>query len=401
MLDQERVSTKIQKFQPSLTLGLKALVEERKAKGLPVYDFGLGETKGELSTPIREAGEQAFRTGQTMYDDPGGIPELREEVLKWLGVEKHYDPKCVVITCGAKQSLFNIFLAVCNPADAVLFDCAPWVSYQPLAVAAYAMPILVLPQHDKYAKVTTKDLERNLGMRPHAKLFLLNNPCNPTGQLYEAHEVEALLKVCVEHRIYFVLDRLYWRLLFDGRSYPSPRIDKETLPWVIQVDGLSKNWRRTGGLRIGWSVSSPDIADAMRNLQSHYTAGPAIPTQKAALAAISGGYDNDLVQELQQLRDRLLQETKDIPYLKLWPTPATFYSFWDVRKCFGKQTPEGEVLRTSNDVAKYLCSHAGVVTASGSAFFQEGYLRFSFATTEEQLVAGVQSAKQAMEKLKT
>jgi len=184
VLDHERISTKLGKFRPSLTLALKALVGERVAAGLPVHDFGLGETKGDLAPHIREAGERAFHEGRTMYGDPSGLPEVRRTVLEWLDLGDHYDLDSVVITAGAKQSLFNIFLAICNPADIVLFDAAPWVSYQPLAVAAYATPIMVLPSAGDASrlKVTPEDLRRNLRMRPHAKGIhfvqsLVFNPC--------------------------------------------------------------------------------------------------------------------------------------------------------------------------------------------------------------------------------
>lgn len=395
MHEHERISTKISKFRPSVTLALKALVEERRRQGLPVYDFGLGETKGPLNPRISEAGARAFQEGDTSYADPAGIPELREEVLRWLGLEGQYDPERVLITSGAKQSLFNVFLTLCNPADGVLFDAAPWVSYQPLATAAYAFPVMVLPQQSRWLKVTARDLERNLAARPHVKLFLLNNPCNPTAQLYEPEEVEALLRVCVAHRIFFVLDRLYWRVLFEGRTYPEPRVDDETRPWLIQVDGLSKNWRRTGGIRIGWTVAPPDVAAAMANLQSHYTAGPAVPTQRAALAAIAHPYQGWMIEELSAKRELFRSAAEFMPRVEIWPTPATFYSFWDVRRCLGCATPDGQVLRTADDVAAYLCRSAGVVTASGGSFFQEGYLRLSFYTADEEIVAGMNAAREA------
>lgn len=398
MNEYERVSVKLGKFRPSLTLELKRLASERLGQGLPVYDFGLGETKGDLAEHIRDAGIRAYEEGRTMYGDPAGIPELRHAVLEWLGLTSEYDIDSVVITAGAKQSLFNIFLAICNPADAVLFDAAPWVSYQPLAISAYASPIMVLPRAGtaNRLKVSAEDLRRNLRMRPHAKLFLLNSPVNPTGQLYSADEVEALLQVCVEHRVYFVLDRLYWRLVFDGDDYPEPRIDEETKPWLIQVDGMSKNFRRTGGLRVGWSVGPADVTRAMVNLQSHYTSGPAIPTQHSALAAVSARYDSELRASLQDKRDLLQREARALPHVGVWPTPASFYSFWDVRELLGKRTPEGQTLLTSDDVSHYLLRGAGVVTGSGAAFMQDGYLRISFATPDEHIVKGVRAAAEVL-----
>jgi aspartate aminotransferase len=397
----ERVSPKLSKFRPSLTLALKALVEERRARGLPVHDFGLGETRGHLDPSIREAGEAAFRTEDTMYGDPAGLPELREEVLRWLGLEDRYGPGQVVISAGAKQSLFNLFLAVCSPGDVVLFDAAPWVSYQPLAAAAYATPIQVLPADGDRGllKVGPEDLRRNLRMRPYARLFLLNNPVNPTGQLYSAEEVEALLRVCVEHRVFFVLDRLYWRLVFDGGPFPEPRLDEETLPWVVQVDGMSKNFRRCGGMRIGWSVAPEDVTRAMVNLQSHYSSGPAIPTQRASLAALRAPYRGVLRDELRRKRDLLLGAAREVPLVRIWPTPASFYSFWDVRPAFGRRTRDGRVLRTSDEVAAWLVEAEGVVTASGSGFLQDGFLRLSFAGAEESILPGMEAARRAFASL--
>jgi aspartate aminotransferase len=401
MLDSERISYKLNKFGTSSTLELKAVAIERMKRGLPVYDFGLGETKGLLAPHIRDAGARAFLEGQTMYADPAGTPELREAVLRWLRLEGHYGIENVVISAGAKQSLFNIFLAVCNPADCVLCDAAPWVSYQPQAVAAYAFPVMVLPAagEKNYLKVEPSDLRRNLKMRPHAKLFLLNSPVNPTGQLYSAQEVEALIEVCVEHRIYFVLDRLYWRLVFDGKQYPEPRLDEETKRWLIQVDGLSKNFRRTGGIRIGWTVAPADVSRAMASLQSHYTSGPAVPTQLAALAAIDCPYDSELCRELEGKRNLLVREAKLLPNIEIWPTEAAFYSFWDVRGLFGKRTPQGTVLSSSDDVARYFLTEAGVITASGTNFMQDGFLRLSFATPDDHIEGGVAALAEAIAKL--
>ena len=402
MQPNERISAKLSKFHTSLTLALKARTEARREEDLPVYDFGLGETKGELAPYIREAGRKAFTEGHTMYADPAGLPELRAEVLKWLGLDKVYDIVNVVITAGAKQSLFNAFLAICNPADAVLLDAAPWVSYQPLVTAAYGFPVAVIPTGgaENGLKTEPHDLLRNLRMRPHAKIFVLNNPVNPTAQLYTRDQVNALLQICVEHQIYFALDRLYWRILFDVDEYPEPRIDPETKKWLITVDGMSKNFRRTGGLRIGWTVAPDDVAVAMVNLQSHYTAGPARPAQDAALSAIRHPYTGDMVRELRKKRDLLHAEAKDMPHIRIWPTPATFYSFWDVRGAFGKKTPDGEILETSDDVSQYLVEHEGVVTASGSAFLQDGYLRLSFAIEEQTIRDGMAAARRALEGLR-
>ncbi len=398
---EERIAAKLKHFRPSLTLELKRIVQERVAGGLPVYDFGLGETKGDLAPRIGEAGARAFHEGKTQYADPTGLPEVREAVLRWLELEERYGVENVVITSGAKQALFNLILAVCNPGDAVLFDAAPWVSYLPQAAAASTRAVVVSPKAGdaNYLKITGDDLRRSIEREPGAKVFLLNSPVNPTGQVYHPDEVEALLQVCVERRVYFLLDRLYWRIMFDGKAYPEPRVDEETKPWLIQVDGLSKNFRRTGGIRIGWSVAPTDVTRAMVNLQSHYTSGPAVPTQHAALAGIACPYSDELRDDLQHKRDLLLREASKMPGVKVWPTAGAFYSFWDVRALIGKRAPDGSTIKGSDDLAAYLLREAGVVTASGAAFEQDGYLRISFATPDDHITGGVAAAAEALAQL--
>jgi len=398
---QERISNKLKHFHPSPTLELKRIVQERLAAGLPVYDFGLGETKGDLAARISDAGARAFHEGRTQYADPAGLPEVREAVLQWLALEDYYGVENVVITSGAKQALFNAILAVCDPGDTVLFDAAPWVSYLPQAAAASTRAVVVSPRAGdaNYLKITGDDLERALEREPGAKVFLLNSPVNPTGQVYNADEVEALLRVCVEHRVYLLLDRLYWRLMFDGVEYPAPRVDEETKPWLIQVDGLSKNFRRTGGIRIGWSVGPADVTRAMINLQSHFTSGPAVPTQQAALAGIACPYSTELRDDLQSKRDLLLREAPKLRGVKVWPTAGAFYSFWDVHALMGKRAPDGSTIKGSDDLAAYLLKKAGVVTASGAAFEQDGYLRISFSTPDDHITGGVAAAAEAFAQL--
>lgn len=397
-----RNSAKLAKIRTSLTLQLKEIASSRESQGLPVYDFGLGETKGDLAEHLRAAGEDAFRNQDTMYADPAGLPELRDAVLNWLGQAGSYRRENVIITAGAKPSIFNVFLAVCNPGDVMLMEGAPWVSYAPLAYCTYTTPIMVLPLEKKeknFLKVTPEDLLRNIKLRPHARLFLLNSPCNPTGQLYSAQEIDTLLNICVEHEMYFVIDRLYWRIVFDGESYPEPRIDDKTKDWLVQIDGLSKNFRRTGGLRMGWTVGPADLIKQCISLQSHYTSGPAVPMQRVAQAAITADYDDEMVRDLEQKRNLLQEGARDIPHVNIFPTPAAFYSFWDVRDAIGMKTPQGELLASSDDVASYLMNSEGVITASGTGFFQDGYLRLSFHNSEEVITQGMAAARRAFEAL--
>jgi len=401
MTDRPRIAGRAGRHPPSLTLELKRIAAELAARGRPVWDFGLGETKGDLAPHIRDAGSRAFLDEHTQYGNPAGLLELRQAALRWLDLGE-YGTDDVVITGGAKQGLFNVFLALCSPGDTVLVDSAPWVSYLPMIDAAGARAQVVQPAAGarNHLKTSAADLGREFDAHPGARLFLINSPVNPTGQVYTAAELEALLAVCVERRAFFVLDRLYWRLVFDGAEFPPPRVDAETKPWLIQVDGLSKNFRRTGGIRIGWTIAPTDLTHAMVNLQSHYTSGPPIPTQLAALAGISKPYDPELRNDLERKRNLLRDATCRIPQLSVWPTAGAFYSFWDVRSCFGKETPNGTPINSSSDLARYLLDSAGVVTAPGSAFCQEGYLRISFATPDDHITNGARAVGEALAALR-
>lgn len=389
-------------FQASPTLGLKAVADHRRAQQLPVYDFGLGESTGTPDPAICGAGSDAFHSGQTMYADPAGLPDLRRAALRWLNLDTEYALDNAVICSGAKQGLFNILLSICNPGDRILLDAAPWVSYQPMARAVSVDPIRVTPRapRPRSLKIRPADLAAAIDRHPDAKLFIFNNPVNPTGELYDQDEVDALVRICAERRVYIVLDRLYWRILYDGVPYPAPHLTDATRDWVIQIDGMSKCFRRTGGLRIGWSVAPDDVAHAMIALQSHYTSGPAVPTQLAALTAIDRPYDCDLRDDLQHKRDLLAHHAATIPNVDVWPTAATFFSFWDVRAALGHTTPDGAYIDSSDQLAAYLLHDAGVLTISGGAFMQAGYLRLSFATSEQQIVEGMRAAHAALAALR-
>ena len=402
MVTRRRLADKLSMFHASPTLGLKAVATQRRARQLPVYDFGLGETNGKPDPAICGAGSDAFHTGQTMYADPAGLPELRRATLRWLNLDTDYSTDNAVICSGAKQGLFNILLSICNPGDRILLDAAPWVSYQPMARAVSVEPIVVAPRvaRPRSLKIRPADLAAAIDRHPDAKLFIFNNPVNPTGELYDQDEVDALVRTCAERRLYVVLDRLYWRILYDNIPYPAPHLTDATRDWVIQIDGVSKCFRRTGGLRIGWSVAPDDVARAMIALQSHYTSGPAVPTQLAALAAIDRPYDSELRVDLQRKRDLLTRHAAAIPHIDVWPTAATFFSFWDVRPALGHTAPNGATIDSSDQLAAYLLQDAGVLTISGGAFMQDGYLRLSFATDDQQIVDGMRAAQAALAALR-
>lgn len=396
-----QLARKIQLFGTSRCLDAKRKVIERRRAGLAVYDFGLGEAKGGINGEFAEAGKQSLAAGRTEYVDPQGLLELRRQIISWLGVERNYGPQNVCVSVGAKQAIFNILLAICDPGDTVLYDAAPWVSYIPMTYCAGLIPQCVSPKYPEanYLKISSSDLERAINRHRNARIFLLNSPCNPSGQIYSAGELNELIEVCIRNRIFFALDRLYWKTVFDGYSFPEPVINEVSEPWIIQIDGLSKNWRSLGGLRVGWSVGSEDLTRAATNIQSHITSGTATVGQYVALEALTKEYDWEMRDDLQEKRDLMFSVANDIPGLKAFPTAAAFYSFWDVRAYFGSHAPNGKLIAGSDDLAEYLLNSAGVVVLPGTAFKQEGYLRLCFHTAKSEIQEGMLAVRAAIEDL--
>lgn len=396
---RERLASRFDGLGPSCTLELKATARNRIARNLPVYDFGLGENSFPLPDGLLESAVKCIRSGNTGYADPSGIAELRDKILEWMNLEDQYQRHNVIVSCGAKQAILNVFLAVCNPGDVILTAVAPWVSYGPIAQCASATAIQVTPNSSNSLKVSRKELLEAFTKHPKTRVFLLNNPCNPTGQLYSEQEVNELLELCVDHNVYFMLDRLYWKIVFDGKKYPEPEINEHTKPWLIQIEGLSKNFCKLGGLRVGWSIAPSDVSELMTILQSHHSSGTAVSSQEIALEVLSREYNSDLLTALQRNRDLLKKCADSIQHLKVCNTQGAYYSFWDVRATFGKKTSSGAVIKDSQDLAEYLVNEYGVVTAPGKSFGLDGYLRLSFAIAVETIEPGMAAAKQAFANL--
>ena len=396
---RRRLAKRVESLGPSCTLELKQMCKYRQSLGLPIFDFGLGENKWPVCSEVKQAFIDSMKNAETGYIEPAGLPELRQEILRWLELEDQYSIEDVIVAGGAKQVLNNIFVSICDPGDTVLLAHGPWVSYAPIIECASARAVQVVSSAHN-SKLTVDDLREALDINPLSKAFLLNNPCNPTGQLYSQEEVDALVELCVQRRVYFILDRLYWRVLFQDDVYPSPRIDSQTKQWIIQVDGLSKNFAKLGGVRIGWSLGPSDLSEVMMRFQSHYSSGAATISQYAALAALRYADWQDMVADLEKKRECFWQLASKLPLVKCFPTEAAFYSWWDVSQCFGMQTAEGKTINDSNDLSHYLLSEYGVVTASGEAFGQDGFLRLCFFIDEEQIHSGLEAVRLALEALR-
>jgi len=354
-----RVSKRSASMGPSATHEAKRVAEERHGRGEPVYDMGIGEAQATPPQAALQGGREAFEYDRTGYAPPEGVPELRDRILHWLGVSEHYDRQNVIVSGGAKSVFDIVFTAICDPGDTLLVDAAPWVSYCPIAALRGIKSERVIPNSDQHLKITPDDLEQAFKKAGKGvRALLVNSPCNPTAQVYWRDELEALMTKCNELGIYLILDRLYWRIMFDGHDFPAPAINDESRPNLIQVDGLSKNLGKLGGLRVGWSVLPDDVAAAVKHSQAHVSAGAAVPSQFAALHALSS-YDGQHVTWLSEKRTVMTTAATRVEGIQAFPIPGSFYAFWDL-------------------------------LLPGEDFAQPGYVRLSFDRPSDLLTAGTE-----------
>lgn len=395
---RHRISKKLTRLRPERQHDLLQIAEQRKALGLPIYNFALAPYSGALSDSLKQTGIDALNNDDTPSSSPSGLLPLREAVLKWLELENEYAAHNVIISAGARQALLNVFLATCDSGDVVLLGSVPSLSYAPTAQLASTRPVIVQPMtvNTPDLKVRWEDLVKCLEHHPRARVFVLSNPCDPTGQVYRPAEIQALLQVCADHNVYFVLDRRHWRSMLRQQEYPTPILDEGTKPWLIQIDSLSYSFPHTSGLRVGWAVGPCDVMEMIAVIQSHNLAGPSDPSQQIALSALTTPYQNDLSTSINVKYDLFRSLADDIPGVKIFHTEGTCYSFWDVRSLFGRRTPSEQILIDSDDVAEYLLESKGVAAIPGSCFSQDGYLRFSFHVDDEVITEGMAATRDAI-----
>ena len=358
-----------------------------KAAGVDVIDLSVGEPDFPTPEHICRAGEAAIAAGKTKYTPAAGIPALREAVAgdyaRRSGLE--VTPAQVIVSNGAKHSLHNLFTALLNEGDEVIVPTPYWVSYAELIKLAGARPVLVETTIEDDFKLQPAAFEA--AVTPQTRMLLLCSPSNPTGVVYTRTELEALADIAIAADLAVVSDEIYDQLVFDGRESVSfPTLRPGLAARSIVVAGVSKTYSMTGW-RIGWTISPAPLAKAMGSLQSQETSNPCSVSQHAAVAALTGPQDcvTAMRDAFQVRRDLVVDRLRQIPGVKIPEIGGAFYAFFDIRASLGK--PGGPA--TSVAWCEQLLEQEQVATVAGSAFGAEGYVRMSFAASEEKLAAGL------------
>jgi len=381
-------------------LALNTKANQLKAQGVDIVNFGVGEPDFDTPENIREAGIKAIRDGFTRYTPVGGIPELKEAICRRFQEDYGlaYQPAEIMVSCGGKHALYNLFQVLFDAGDEVIIPAPFWVSYPPMVMLADATPVVVPTRQENGFKLTARELRERL--TPKTKALILNSPSNPTGMVYTRKELEALGEVVLEKGIYVISDDIYDKILFDGAKFSNiAMLSPELKGRTFVLNGVSKAYAMTGW-RIGYLAGPQEGVAAATKLQSQSTSNPASISQKAAAEALNGPQDTvaAMVQEFAWRRDDILRRTLEIPGVSCPKPGGAFYLFPNFSAYFGKLQPAPGQSH-SQALAEYLLTEARLAAVPGNEFGEDNCLRFSYATSRERIATGLSRIKEALEKL--
>lgn len=384
-----KLSSKYSSISPSPTLTIDAKFKAMQAEGLDVVGFGAGEPDYDTPAHIKEAAIKAINAGFTKYTPASGTMELREAICKKLKDENGltYKPSQIVVSNGAKHSLTNVFGAILEPGDEVIIPAPFWVSYPEMVKLADGVPVPLMTTEEEGFKFTAKALRA--AITPKTKAVIINSPSNPTGAVFSRSELEAIAKVAVENNIFVVSDEIYEHLIYEGERVSIASFGEDIKNLTIIVNGLSKTFSMTGW-RIGYTASNQEIASLMSNVQSHSTSNPNSIAQKAAVAALCGGLDfvADMKAEYMRRRDYMVERINSIQGVSCTKPGGAFYVMMNIKKLLGKEFYV-KTINSSNDFAALLLEKAKVALVPGEGFMADGYLRWSYATSMENIKKGL------------
>ncbi|MGG0716797.1 pyridoxal phosphate-dependent aminotransferase [Robertmurraya massiliosenegalensis] len=390
-----KLSQRAANVEGSKTLELTMRARDMRKQGIDICIFGSGEPDFDTPEHICDAAISAIKDGQTKYTPAGGIMELRQAISDKLREENglNYSPTQIVVSAGAKHSLSNIFLTVLNPGDEAIIPVPAWLSYWEQVKLAGGIPNLIKTKSDNEFKLTPEELESAITAK--TKMVLLTSPVNPTGSVYSRSELEKLAEVIVKHDLIVISDEIYEKLIYDGEEHVSiASLGQDIFERTIVVNGFSKAFAMTGW-RMGYAASSPEIAKAMFDIQSHLTSNPTTFVQIASIEALKGSQEpvEKMRIEYDLRRKRIVELLREIPGLTCPMPKGAFYVFPSMEGLIGKQA-FGVTIDSDDILCKLLLEHAKILIVPGSSFEMENYVRLSYATDMETIEEGMKRFKE-------
>jgi aspartate aminotransferase len=400
-----KLASRLDPVKPSITLAVTAKAAKLKAAGVDVISFGAGEPDFDTPAHIKEAVRTALETpggGYGKYTDVGGLPQLRKAIADELGAVHNItlDPEQVLVSTGAKHSLYNLFMALLDPGDEVLIPAPYWVSYPDMVMLAGGKPVILETRAEDDFAVTGEQVRA--ACTPRTRAIVLNNPSNPTGAVYSRKQIEALGAAVVDKDLLVVSDDIYRQLVYGDAEYVSiAKLGPETAKRTILVDGASKTYAMTGW-RVGYTAGPLPLIKAMAKIQGQSTSNPTHISQIAAVAALTGpqGCVAEMRGAFDQRRIAIVKLLRAIPGVSCREPKGAFYAFPDVSAYVGKTTPEGTALADDVQLCDWLVESGKVAVVPGSGFGAPGFVRLSYACSMQNIEQGVDRLGKALATLR-
>jgi len=374
----------------STTMEIDSMFKQMKAEGQDVIGFAAGEPDFNTPDYIKEAAIQAIHDNYTRYTPPSGTPELKQAICERMKKDcgLQYAPNQVVVSSGAKHIVYLALRAVVDPGDEIILPTPAWVSYYELIRMVGAVPVMVSASEEEEFKLTPEKLEKAITAR--TKAIIINNPSNPTGMVYSAEQLKALMDVCVRHDLYIISDEIYYGLVYDGKPFTSvAALGEEIKKHTILINGVSKSYAMTGW-RIGYALAEPDVAKVMANYVSHSTGSPCSISQKAALVGLTAPQEEtDAMRDaFQARRDYMVERVNAMDGVSCICPEGAFYLMLNVQKQFGK-TLHGDLIKNEVDFVTSFLKHGLVALVPGDGFDAPGFVRWSYAASMENIKEGL------------
>ncbi|MCL5104696.1 MAG: pyridoxal phosphate-dependent aminotransferase [Armatimonadetes bacterium] len=394
------ISERAKRISPSPTLAISAKAKQMQAQGIDVVNFGAGEPDFDTPQHIKDAAIKSLQSGFTKYTPTSGTPELRQAICDKLKRDNglDYKPSEVIVSLGAKHSIYNAVLATINPGDEVIIPAPYWVSYPEIVGMADGKAVYVSADESTDFTVPI-DLLRSV-VTPKTKMLILNSPSNPTGGVYSRRQIEEIAALAVEKGFYVLSDEIYEKVLYDGREHVSiASLGEEIKKLTITVNGFSKAFSMTGW-RLGYAAADKAIVSAMDALQGHSASNLVSFTQPAAVAALNGPQDvvEKMVAEFDKRRKYIVDRLNAIEGITCTLPGGAFYVFPNISALYGRKF-NGKEIVGSDAFCEYLLDHANVAGVAGSGFGADNYMRLSYATSMEAIAKGMDRIAEAVGKL--
>ncbi len=395
-----KLAGRVAKVKPSETLAITAKANALRAEGRDVIGFGAGEPDFDTPDHIKQAAIKAIEAGFTKYTPVGGTDELKDAIIQKLAVDNHleYKRSQIVVSCGAKHTLYNLAQVLIEEGDEVIVPAPYWVSYPDIVVLAGGTPVIVNTSEKEGFKMQPRQLKAAITTR--TKALVLNGPSNPTGAGYSPDDLKALAVVLADTDIFIISDDIYEKILYTNYPFANmAMVDERLKDRTIVVNGVSKAYAMTGW-RIGYAAGPQEIIGAMVKIQGQSTSNPTSIAQKASVAALNGDQSvvEMMVREFKKRRDYIVEALNDIQGISCLMPEGAFYVFPNVSSTYGSSFA-GRKITTSTDFIEYLLDEANVATVPGAAFGNDQHIRLSYATSMKNIEEGVKRMKNAVAKL--